>query len=535
MLAGLISSLSRLPIHLGWTVFLSVIPLLYFFESGAKKPYQLLIASALYSAFYVPPLLYWITLVTPTGLVGIFLIYTWYFFLAFYAIEQIGKFLPRLRYIGFMLVLLSLEYIQNYGELRFPWLNLAYSLADYLAMIQFAAVGGVVGISALILLVSILIYKAITEHKPSYMGAYIVSAALILFFWISFGWVCLNNSPLEKQDTAIFVMQPSIEQDEKWDTEYLNSILEINQELTIKAAQDSAALVIWPEAAMPTYIMHHPAHQDFVQTMANRLNIDIFTGFPDYTIAPKQHPNTELYYNAATLFKPFTDIAEVYHKNILVPVAERTPWLSIFPILWKLQMGQANWEYGRDIRIYKSGEQRFSPSICYEIAFADLNHRMAVGFDRDSKRYRKMDYLVNITNDAWFGTSYGPWLHGVLTRFRAIENRIQIYRSANTGISMIVDPMGRVIAKAGLFERTNITAPLYTNSRITLIRRIYPYPILIVFFAFLLFIVATMKKRRMQKGKYIFDSHRVLAHPPKLEQEEESLCSIEKDPDEVKR
>jgi apolipoprotein N-acyltransferase len=80
----------------------------------------------------------------------------------------------------------------------------------------------------------------------------------------------------------------------------------------------------------------------------------------------------------------------------------------------------------------------------------------------------KIDFLVNITNDAWFGKSSGPWIHAMLTKFRAVENRIQISRSANTGISMAVDPLGRIIRRTKLFEVTQFQVPLYTTQRIPL-------------------------------------------------------------------
>jgi apolipoprotein N-acyltransferase len=118
---------------------------------------------------------------------------------------------------------------------------------------------------------------------------------------------------------------------------------------------------------------------------------------------------------------------------------------------------------------------------------------MALPKDPKTGKIRKMDFLINLTNDAWFGTSYGPWLHQVMTRFRAVENRVQIYRSANTGISLIVDPLGRELASAGLFKITNLSAPLYTVDKVPLIRHIYPYPVLTLIIAAGLFVLSLFK------------------------------------------
>jgi len=126
---------------------------------------------------------------------------------------------------------------------------------------------------------------------------------------------------------------------------------------------------------------------------------------------------------------------------------------------------------------------------------------MAIRKDKTTGKLKKADFLVNITNDAWFGTSYGPWLHSIMAKFRAVENRIQIYRSANTGISLIVDPFGRIIAKAGLFEITTLQAPLYRCSRIPVYRYIYWYPWIFVILAGGLFLFSFTKKK--QKGEVL--------------------------------
>ncbi|MCB5266911.1 MAG: apolipoprotein N-acyltransferase, partial [Candidatus Cloacimonetes bacterium] len=173
---------------------------------------------------------------------------------------------------------------------------------------------------------------------------------------------------------------------------------------------------------------------------------------------------------------------------------ERMLWLDHFPILWKLQFGQANWEFGTKIPRYMCGKHDFAPSICYELAFPHFMQK--ANFIMPEGLEAKADYHVNITNDAWFGTSYGPWLHGIMSKYRAIESRIQIYRSANTGISMIVDPMGRVLKQTSLFSIENITAPLYISSRIPLYHKIYTYPKLFVYAALAMFLLSLFFARR---------------------------------------
>jgi len=203
------------------------------------------------------------------------------------------------------------------------------------------------------------------------------------------------------------------------------------------------------------------------------------------------------------MFRPYRMPDKPYYKIVLVPVAERMPYMNILPFLWKLQFGQANWEFGTEYMYYESGNVVFSPQICFEIAFAGLNRKMSfrnLGEGNGGKP-AKIDFLVNITNDAWFGKSVGPWIHAMLTKFRAIENRIQIYRSANTGISMAVDPLGRIVEQTSLYEVTNISPPLYRCAKVPLFYHIYWWPLVICLLAALLILIALIKRRTPIQAK----------------------------------
>lgn len=481
LLSALLLSLSRLPLHLGWLVFVGWIPLLFVLERKKVKLWQ---AGAIFSVVYVGVVMYWIAGVTFFGLIGIAIVYFLYYWLCFYAIKRISGISRWLFYPGFISVMLSFEYLQNFGETRFPWFNNAYSLSDYTVLIQAADLGGVILLSLLILLINVLLYEVLINKKTKCLF-YIVG---IFMLWIGYGIYCLNYLPLQKQEPKITVMQPSIPQEEKWDDKAYRQILQRYEVLCANASQDSTRMIIFPEAAMPVYLMYDSFAQSYIKGLMRKYQLEIFTGFPHFTTAPENSINDELYYNTAALFKPDGSISALYYKNILVPVGERMLWLNVFPFLWKLQFGQANWEFGNGPAYYQTDGLEFSPSICYELAFAEFHQKMAIRKDKETGKWKKADFLVNITNDAWFGTSYGPWLHSLMAKFRAVENRIQIYRSANTGISLIVDPKGRILAKAGLFEITNLSAPLYICPKIPVYHYIAKYPWILVIFSAALFL-----------------------------------------------
>lgn len=511
-LSALLLALSRLPLHLGWLVFFAWLPLLAVFERGAAKSRDLLRMGFIMSVVYCAIVFYWFYLVTLPGLLSVMIVYTFVYYLIFYGINRIFRTLPRWRYLGFLSLLITFEYVQNFGETRFAWFNQGYSLADYGILIQAADLIGVVGLSALIICINLLLQQIWPSglkwlqglHKPAAQqpGAFgrkpvLALAGIVLIFaaWLGYGWYCLANLEMTEHDAGIFVMQPSIDQNVKWDSEQYEKSLDVFRDLTMKAAADSAKLVIWPEGAMVGELDRISRARRDLHALIDTAKVDVFTGFQHY-VHDASHPMGTRSYNAASLYQPRNFDNVLYFKNILVPVGERMLWLHLFPFLWKVNLGQANWEFGTELAYYESGGYSFSPSICYELAFPEIFHHMAIPRDSTSSQYQKCDYLVNITNDAWFGTSYGPWVHAVMSRFRAVENRIQIYRSANTGISLVVDPKGRILSKTKLFEVTNITAPLYTTPKIPLIRRIYRYPLLFVAIAAILALLARIRKPR---------------------------------------
>ncbi|MDD4223731.1 MAG: apolipoprotein N-acyltransferase [Candidatus Cloacimonetes bacterium] len=515
LLSALLLALSRLPLHLGWLVFFAWLPLLRVFERGQASSRDLLRMGFVMSLVYCAIVFYWLVYVNPGAILGVTLVYIFAYYLVFYGINRIFRTLPRWRWLGFLSILITFEYIQNFGETRFPWFNQGYSLAEYPLLIQAADLIGIVGLSALVICVNLLLHQ-LWPSLPKWLpgrtkpfanrpeafgrkqGRALTALVLLFVVWIGYGWHCQRDLELEKHEAGIFAMQPSILQDLKWEPEQYDASLATFRDLTLQAAADSARLVIWPEGAMIGDLDGVSRARRDLRAVVDTARVDIFTGFQHYVYDPA-HPMKTRSYNTASLYQPTNFDNVLYFKNILVPVGERMLWLHLFPFLWKVNLGQANWEFGTELAWYESGGYRFSPSICYELAFPGIFHRMAIPRDTLGGGFAKSDYLVNITNDAWFGTSYGPWLHAVMARFRAVENRIQIYRSANTGISLIVDPKGRVLQQTGLFEVGNITAPLYTTPKIPLIRRIHRYPFLFVAIAAILALLARIRKPRGTK------------------------------------
>jgi apolipoprotein N-acyltransferase len=259
-------------------------------------------------------------------------------------------------------------------------------------------------------------------------------------------------------------------------------------------------LVIWPETAIPFYIKQ-PTHSEELQTInssIDSLGLNLISGASDLkiyqtgeTVPPssKKSKFSDLAYdsyNSVFFFQPNTEKIQVYHKIRLVPFSERIPYLDTYPFLVNFLewgVGISNWGIGKDSTIfsfrknqyeYRSLDQsvdsvslarksdsdtiKFWSMICYESIFP--------GFVSEFVN-KGAQFLVIITNDSWFGNSSGPYQHNQIAILRAIENRRAIARCANGGISSIIDPTGRVIAKTKFMTKDYLTGEIEINSEKT--------------------------------------------------------------------
>ena len=153
-------------------------------------------------------------------------------------------------------------------------------------------------------------------------------------------------------------------------------------------------------------------------------------------------------YNTVFLADENGMVRSMYDKTYLLMFGEYLPFGDIFPILYELSPNSGRFTRGAHVRALELGPWRISTPICYEDVLARFTRKMV--------REAKPHILINLTNDAWFSDSQEPWIHLVLSKFRAIEHRRFLVRSTNSGISAIVDPVGRVVAETGVITRENL-------------------------------------------------------------------------------
>jgi apolipoprotein N-acyltransferase len=257
----------------------------------------------------------------------------------------------------------------------------------------------------------------------------------------------IENSPKIK----IAVVQGNIEQDQKWSPAMRLETIDIYTELSkqaVKHADESPTLLVWPETALPFLISDNPYFNKLKKQLITKENIWLLSGAPFNEITgikKSQQPMKDiLYYNSAYIFTPDGEIGGRYDKQHLVPFGEYVPFSNYLSLPGPLVENIGNFSAGKPASPLSCQSAEIGVLICFESIFPKLARDWTSG---------GANLLVNITNDAWFGRSSAPWQHLSMTVFRAVENRRSLARSANTGVSTIIDPLGRMAVTSPLFQQ----------------------------------------------------------------------------------
>jgi apolipoprotein N-acyltransferase len=342
------------------------------------------------------------------------------------------------------------EYLLSLGELGFPWLLLGHSQAVYPHLIQYAAYTGVYGVSGWVVLVNALGYLVLsTGLRPGLrLGA---AGALILGFaapWYYSTAVMEEAQPFE--EVKVGLIQPNLGM-EKWGLDGLELSFSTLERLSRQAAAGQPELLVWPETALPCYVTMRAHCRERVERLVEELHVPLIAGAPDLDSLTNEQ------FNAAFFFQPGRPELQSCAKMHLVPFGERTPFRDAIPLLRDIDwaaltgdLGPAEFSPGRTRTLFAHPRSPFGVLICFESVFPDMVRRHVEGGAR---------LLVNITNDSWFGQTSGPYQHARLAAMRAVENRTSIARCATTGVSVFIDPFGRLSQATELFtEDTSVNA-----------------------------------------------------------------------------
>jgi len=369
--------------------------------------------------------------------------------------------------ITFPIAWAGLEVARATGEMSFPWNDFGYALGHNLHLIQITSLFGVYGLSALLIAANLFLFQAArSEKKKSWIVAWIISPLILL----AFGAISLKRDSNDLNNKApkikISLIQPAIPQTKKWSEEYFNEIMGKTLRTIAGLRNDFAPvagsdLVVLAETAVPDFLRTRPEIIDTFSNRAYNLNASIVVGALDYV--PDKKPWREyLFYNSAFLFHPKeAEHIDQYSKLRLVPFSEKLPFQGVFPILNYVHLGEGDFSPGSDYSIW-GDSIHYAPSICYEIIYPS--------FAREAKK-AGAQFLVNITNDGWFGKSNGPYEHANIARFRSVETGLPVARCSNAGVSVFYDAWGRDLGHTALMDSTVLQRNLPVPNRQTFYAR----------------------------------------------------------------
>jgi apolipoprotein N-acyltransferase len=321
----------------------------------------------------------------------------------------------------------------------FPWALLGYSQTTVLPVAQAASVVGVYGLSFLVVLMSACLALATVRRDRS--GAMAVGLAVVLVASIAiWGAARVGEARLTRAGTALRVglVQGNIPQDEKWAPGLEDEILGRYLALSRTAAEGGAQAILWPESSTPFYFEESP-RGNAVRWFARERGTWMLVGSDE-----RDRQDPRISYNSAFMVRPDGRTAAVYRKIRLVPFGEYVPFRSLLFFAAPLVEAVGEFAPGRAPVMLPLAGEPVSTAICYEVVYPALIRQGVL---------QGSTLLTTITNDAWFGRSSAPYQHFEMAAMRAIEQGRYLARSANTGISGIVDPYGRVVMASGLFTR----------------------------------------------------------------------------------
>ena len=320
----------------------------------------------------------------------------------------------------------------------FPWALLGYSQVPVLPVAQLSSLFGVYGVSWLVAMINTALAQSVMVRGRDRMVALGAASAILIAVVGWGGWRVTRNTLTEGGPSIrVALVQGNIAQHEKGDPTLRQSILQTYLTLSREAMAGGARLVIWPEAATP-----FPFEENLIDGAAVR---ELAASRGAHVLLGSEEIVRELdyrYYNAAFLVRPDGQTGGVYRKMRLVPFGEYVPLRRLLFFADKLVATVADFSPGLVPATMSVDGHRLSTAICYEVVYPDLIRQFVVGGS---------ELLTTITNDAWFGRTSAPYQHFSQAAMRAIEQGRYLVRAANTGISGIVDPYGRVVDQTELF------------------------------------------------------------------------------------
>ena len=438
--SALLLALSFPKFNLQFLAWFAFVP--FFLALDGKKLIERCLCGFIFGATFFSIVLYWMFNISVPGMILLVIIMSSYSLI----FSVLMPFSYRKKIFS-VLIVASIwcvtEFLRSMLFSGFPWALLGYSQHLNIPLIQISDITGVYGVSFIIICVNFCIFRFIKKDKLNKVHAIVTLVLLLVFLF--YGHSKVREDEKGSKELGVAVIQGNIPQHLKWDDAFKTRIIDTYANLSKDALKFSPKLIIWPETSVPGILQFEKDMGDSLKALAMKNQTNFLLG----TIR-EENGN---YYNSAALLSKEGEIVKNYDKIHLVPFGEYIPFESYFTSLRNsIDKPIGNYSKGRDYTIFRIDVQhtkdfrssivkeinffKFGCLICYEDIFPGLVRQFVL---------KGASFVVNITNDAWFGKTAAPYQHMQASVFRAVENRVPVIRAANTGVSCFISDKGLII------------------------------------------------------------------------------------------
>ena len=494
-LSGLMLSTSFPSLNLDWIAWISFIPLLISLQD--QSPLNAFKLGFFSGLCHYGTLLYWIVValsrygsipLIPSLAVLVLLVVYLALYPAFFAL-----FLARIHHFRLSSFLgagiwVSLEYARAYLLSGFPWCLLGYSQFLRLPLLQIADITGVYGISFVVILVNLILYKLLFRslyERKKFLTAEMAIIAIMVGVTLFYGYYNLREKPegVGERKLRAAIAQGNIDQSMKWDEDFQHKTVSIYSALSLGSAPFRPHIIFWPETAVPFFFQDNSHLSQLVYRVARITGSIMLFGSPAY----EKKADSISYYNRMYMLHDDGNY-DYYDKVHLLPFGEYVPLKKFLPFVHRIVPAAGDFTPGTRLKTLTSGDLRIGPLICYEAIFPELSRELAL---------QGAELLVNVTNDAWFGRSSAPYQHLSMAVLRCVENHLPMARATNTGVSAFILSNGKIVKESGLFTRELLTYELQLGHHETFYSQygdIFAILVLIVTSSWLIWALTTRRR-----------------------------------------
>ena len=356
------------------------------------------------------------------------------------------------RIILFSIIWVGLDIARGSGFVSFPWLYAGYSQTEAL-MKGLAGFLGVHGVTLFVVILSCLLAEVVSTKGYAQQRRFLLPILVVLVIPFLATLHMFSKTATKEQTLILALVQPNVDQHIKWDHRYFNDIMYGLFEQT--EPYWGADLVVWPEGGIPSFENNVPGLMSELEGLAKDSGTDFITGIP-----MREPDNREVYYSGVKLLG---EDSQSYHKQQLVPFGEYLPFTELLRgAIDFFDLPMSSFTPGDSAQApLRTEKAALVPAICYEIAFSGLIQSLG------QKSQDQFTAILTISNDTWFGDSWGPLQHFQIAQMRAIETGLPVIRGTNNGLTAVIASNGRVMEQIPRFERKVLAGAFVLDNKPT--------------------------------------------------------------------